>query len=217
MFCPVCKAEYRLGFTHCSDCDVDLVESLPASQAPNDLALAWRGSDPVSFSAALAALRDANIPSYQLSDHDQLVWGLAIPRPRYEILVRKQDLQRALELVNGISERPAFALGKTPEWAFEEPEPAESGGRERSVDQSGAQNEVPDDLVPKFRAKDANLEVWSGEETDMGQMLEASLRENGIGCVVDSAGGVARVRVLPEFEARAREIVREVLEGTPPD
>jgi hypothetical protein len=109
-----------------------------------------------------------------------LVWGLAIPRPRYEILVRKQDLQRALELVNGISERPAFALGKTPEWAFEEREPAESGGGERSVAQSGAQNEVPDDLVPKFRAKDANLEVWSGEETDMGQMLEASLGKMGL-------------------------------------
>jgi len=29
MFCPKCKAEYREGFTHCSDCDVDLVASLP--------------------------------------------------------------------------------------------------------------------------------------------------------------------------------------------
>jgi len=29
MFCPKCGAEYRAGFTHCSDCDVDLVEELP--------------------------------------------------------------------------------------------------------------------------------------------------------------------------------------------
>jgi hypothetical protein len=29
MFCPECKAEYRPGFTRCSDCDVDLVEELP--------------------------------------------------------------------------------------------------------------------------------------------------------------------------------------------
>ena len=28
MFCPNCKAEYREGFTHCSDCDVDLVPEL---------------------------------------------------------------------------------------------------------------------------------------------------------------------------------------------
>src|ERR1051326_4940094 len=29
MFCPRCKAEYRLGFTKCSDCHVDLVDQLP--------------------------------------------------------------------------------------------------------------------------------------------------------------------------------------------
>src|SRR5215470_7638594 len=29
MFCPECRAEYRPGFTRCSDCDVDLVHELP--------------------------------------------------------------------------------------------------------------------------------------------------------------------------------------------
>jgi len=29
MFCPECRAEYRPGFTRCSDCDVDLVHALP--------------------------------------------------------------------------------------------------------------------------------------------------------------------------------------------
>ena len=28
MFCPVCKGEFREGFTHCDDCNVDLVENL---------------------------------------------------------------------------------------------------------------------------------------------------------------------------------------------
>ena len=32
MFCPECKAEYRPGFTHCSGCDVYLVEELSESQ-----------------------------------------------------------------------------------------------------------------------------------------------------------------------------------------
>jgi hypothetical protein len=30
MFCPVCRVEYRSGFTRCADCDVDLVQELPA-------------------------------------------------------------------------------------------------------------------------------------------------------------------------------------------
>jgi hypothetical protein len=35
MFCPNCRAEYRPGFTKCSDCEIDLVEVLPP-QNPQD-------------------------------------------------------------------------------------------------------------------------------------------------------------------------------------
>ena len=31
MFCPECRAEYRAGFSRCSDCDVDLVQELSES------------------------------------------------------------------------------------------------------------------------------------------------------------------------------------------
>ena len=36
MFCPQCRAEYRAGFTRCSDCDVDLVHDLPVLSTPKD-------------------------------------------------------------------------------------------------------------------------------------------------------------------------------------
>jgi len=36
MFCPQCKAEYRVGFTRCSDCDVDLVDYLPPDPPRQD-------------------------------------------------------------------------------------------------------------------------------------------------------------------------------------
>jgi len=32
MICPNCKAEYQTGYTHCSDCNVDLVDVLPPEQ-----------------------------------------------------------------------------------------------------------------------------------------------------------------------------------------
>lgn len=30
--CPNCRMEYRSGFTHCIDCDVDLVDTLPLEE-----------------------------------------------------------------------------------------------------------------------------------------------------------------------------------------
>jgi len=32
MFCPSCGAEYRAGFVQCSDCGVELVETLPQAE-----------------------------------------------------------------------------------------------------------------------------------------------------------------------------------------
>ena len=34
MFCPECRAEYREGFTQCSDCQVPLVQDLPSEPEP---------------------------------------------------------------------------------------------------------------------------------------------------------------------------------------
>ena len=38
MFCPECKAEYRPGFTRCTDCDLDLVEELPEDNVEYEFA-----------------------------------------------------------------------------------------------------------------------------------------------------------------------------------
>src|SRR2546425_4949625 len=38
MFCPQCKAEYRVGFIRCSDCNVELVDHLPVD-APADTSI----------------------------------------------------------------------------------------------------------------------------------------------------------------------------------
>lgn len=72
MFCPECKAEYRPGFTRCSDCDVNLVAELPpadnsAKNEPTDSRLSamkrvWSGKDEDRCVSLCERLRQAGIP-----------------------------------------------------------------------------------------------------------------------------------------------------------
>jgi hypothetical protein len=107
MICPKCKVEYREGFAKCSDCDVALVDKLDPSKqtaaSKHDRpALAWRGDDPVVFSAVLAALGDEEIPNYEMSDHEQLPFEPANPRPQYAIFVRQEDVSRAKKAIQEV-------------------------------------------------------------------------------------------------------------------
>jgi hypothetical protein len=74
MFCPICKAEYRQGFTHCSDCDVDLVDAISprtiqATQAWEKSVQSggyteqlWQGEDPHFYLSLLWSIWNAGIP-----------------------------------------------------------------------------------------------------------------------------------------------------------
>ena len=70
MFCPECGGEYREGFTHCADCDVDLVAELPADPAEPPLApprnvtlvTVLETGDPGELAFAESVLRGAGIP-----------------------------------------------------------------------------------------------------------------------------------------------------------
>lgn len=87
-------------------------------------------------------------------------------------------------------------------------------GSQAPVDDEEA---TPDDVVEDFDEADARAEVWAGDDVQMAEYLKNCLSGVGIGCVIKDAGAKARILVLPEFEKRAREIVREVVEGTPPE
>jgi hypothetical protein len=72
MFCPQCRAEYRPGFTRCSDCDVDLVEALSPSDnsAKNELTdgslgtvkRVWSGKDEERCITLCDRLKAVGIP-----------------------------------------------------------------------------------------------------------------------------------------------------------
>ena len=240
MFCPVCKYEYRRGFTHCNDCDVDLVDALPSEEVDHKLrtpademdspTLLWKGASGGTFSAITAALDAAKIP-YNRQDLDaRLVFssefsGLEIWAPAANFSNAQAVLD---EVLNSTTPMPAELPDATNELPVEDYEGADD-----------IRHEIPKDLYPE----DATAEVWSGNvanndagnvankdaskaannDARMAEILKSCLAEIGVACYVerpDADSGDAQpiyaVRVLPEDEDRAREIVRQVVDAAPP-
>jgi len=219
MFCPNCKIEYRSGFGQCSDCGATLVPTLESHRDPadQDLALAWRGNDPAGFSAAQAELNSAGIRNFSIGDHDQLAWGLAIPKPRYGLLVRKSDLSAAREIVKSIEELPPIITGfwkseGDPIEVEEDPDTALPVPADEEENAEPAPDDIPEDREPA----DVTAVVWSGDASIV-EALSACLRENGISSVIVAEGQSAKILVTPNHEARAKEIIREVIDATPPE
>ena len=66
MYCPKCHAEYAPGFTRCADCDVELVEVLPAAKparrdSSDDLVTVFSSHDPGLAAIAESLLQSADI------------------------------------------------------------------------------------------------------------------------------------------------------------
>jgi hypothetical protein len=75
MFCPQCRVEYRPGFTHCTDCDVDLVhENAPdpggypqvrKTELPGQFSCTlWRGKDPHFYLELIGDLGSKKVPCF---------------------------------------------------------------------------------------------------------------------------------------------------------
>ena len=103
MFCPQCRAEYRAGFFRCSDCDVPLVDRLPAepdteSDHP-ELVVVQSFSTMVDAELAKSALDSVGIDSMVSSDNQGgQSPGLAFTQG-VELLVRADDLAAANDVL----------------------------------------------------------------------------------------------------------------------
>ena len=71
MFCPKCRAEYREGFTECSDCKVPLVSELPPEPEPEiedeetvESVTVLTTGNPMIVALAKSLLDDAKIPYF---------------------------------------------------------------------------------------------------------------------------------------------------------
>ena len=98
MFCPECRAEYRPGFTHCTDCDVDLVAELPKSESDDcaKFSHVWTGKDQDRCLALCKDFRAKGIPFKVEQSRHQYLKGLD---EQYRISVPSDFSHRARRVV----------------------------------------------------------------------------------------------------------------------
>ena len=119
MFCPQCKAEYRPGFIKCSDCHVELVETLappdPKGKQLYDQPAELRDADnPVEIARfldvpradfALSVLQGSGIEAYidqPFTGSIAPLYMLALGGVR--LFVRAEDKERAIEILQSTEE-----------------------------------------------------------------------------------------------------------------
>jgi hypothetical protein len=227
MYCPSCGAEYRAGFTTCADCQVELVSEPAIAGVPGvrgapsesgGFALVWAGGNPQEHEAIHEAFEHAGIDARTIRAEEHLI--LAWSHARFEIWVPVEQAEQAREELRqlGSEDEPEADESAASEIPAEDDEPEGESDGEREVRARG-----------KADPEAATAEAWAGGDAEMGAMIRASLRENGIYFSAgpdkpdgpeprsESEGAPTEgIFVLPEDEARAREIVREIVEGTPP-
>lgn len=231
MFCPQCKAEYRQGFTHCADCDVDLVWEMPKAAIelrpvdepgdPNNdpFCSFWKGEDPRVHAELCTVLDEAGIPHHTVCRRDHLFNLLNLAG--YEVGVPFSLFEQAENAV-----KEAYGTDDVEDVGTEELKGLLQDRPQRSRRLPATLTPAPEENIPGppsagdeqgWYPEDATVKVWGTASGEPGEFLVAALHENGIRCRLDKSGQCFVLYVLPQDEDRAREIVREVFEGTPPE
>jgi hypothetical protein len=212
MICPNCKCEYIKGVTQCADCGVPLVDSLDSSATDGPegagIVTIWEGSDPGEREIVKDALKKAGIPVVD----QELPGHLFFPsmQPKGDIYISSADEMRAKKVL--------FDLGHLvdPEEMTEEERralelPAADGPA------SDEESTEPADPSERWEEDSPVAEVWDGLREDFADTLTACLQEVGIESRKFSEAERWHLVVRAEQEPRAREVVREVIEASPPE
>jgi hypothetical protein len=227
LICSNCRAEYREGFTTCSDCDVPLVRKLPiepeivpepGDPAGDPFCSFWKGDDQRLHAELCFLLDEAKIPHKTARRQDHL-FNLS-NYPAFQIGVPFSLYEAAENAV-----RDAFDLDPADPDAVQNlvapPLLPKNGDKLRKLPQALSPPAEEDIPGPPSAAEeesfpdDKTVEVWSGTDPSNREMFVASLNENEISSRWRDRDGLYSLHVAPQDAQRAREIVREIVEGTP--
>lgn len=247
MFCPVCKYEFRRGFTHCNECDVDLVDALPPEEevdhtAPTAAAtldhptLLWSGANGGIFSALTLALDDAQVPYNKEELDARLVF--TSQHSDLEVWVPVANLPQAQPILQSILANPLNSEAAQDHYDLSAAESAHAADVNELPDESdeGADDLRDENAARELYPEDATAEVWSGPDENTAEILKSCLAEIGVACYIqrpgfddesgshsesaaasDATSDEFAVFVLPRDESRAIQIVRQITEAAPPE
>src|SRR3979490_658518 len=111
MNCPQCQAEYRQGFTRCTDCAVELVDihgeaarhalAKKAALSEKYGARLWGGSDPYFYMELLSSLWNKRVACYGAPENPPVPKSMQGSEPGssshggFEVWVREEELPLA--------------------------------------------------------------------------------------------------------------------------
>ena len=161
----------------------------------------WAGENPVFHWVLLERLQAADIPFSDKALGDDQVALTADPlpidwKPRFgfEVAVLSNDLPVAKEIFEKLLDEDLENV------------------------EIPAQDAAPLEEPPAMTTeRHTTVEVWSGNDDRTAQFLTAAMRENEIPIHLENLGEQSKICVSAANEKRAREIVREIVEGAPPE
>jgi hypothetical protein len=191
---------------------VDLVDALPSEpeRASQENTIIWVGDDQERCIAFCLHLKAAGI-RYEVTEGVKSREARMRVTWKYELAVPAQDEKRAKEIL----ELPETVVEESSELTEEDEDQALLEWPQGEESTLGVVRKGSS-YLGQWYPEDATVEVWAETPTFMSDMIEMSLKENEIRTRVETQeNGFKKVFVLPEDEAAAREIVREIVEDTP--
>ena len=174
------------------------MSSSPGPQG--SLVMLWAGEDPALHSSLIEKLQSAGIPFIDKPTGDDKTVPSADILPidwkarfGFEVAVPSSKLDAAEKILEKLLDQ----------------EP---------VDMEIAANDStePVEVKPPHLSA-ASSAVWSGCDEARAGFLVQALKENEIPALVEMHGSEVTVYVPPEEQTPAREIIREIVEGAPPE
>jgi len=213
MICPECRAEYRQGFRRCADCDVELVDTLPAAapqpgEFDGDLVTIWTGDDQSRCLELCLELKDAGI-RYDVSQSVKSRLGMSV-NWRYELGVPSDAVEAAKKLL----ELPDTVTEENSELTEEDEEQAlpEHPDREQFAADDARIRRNYDSYLDPWYPEDATVEIWMRSADDDSTTVELSLKANCIRAREEMReDGSKMYLVMPEMRPQREKLSARLL------